>query len=238
MPLFAVTIFTSAFLLFLVQPIVAKQVLPWFGVSASVWATCLVFFQTALLLGYAYADLVIRKLTPRAQFRVHLALLVVSLVSLPIVPAAFWKPTGAEQPIFLILGMLAVTIGLPYFLLSTTSPLLQAWFARRFPGRNPYRLFALSNLASLVALLGYPFLLEPWVATRMQAVGWSAGYALFVVLAAAAAWSARTGNAVPVAGTEAASDEPPPTVARQVLWCTLAATGSVMLLAVSNHITQ
>jgi SAM-dependent methyltransferase len=239
MPLFAVTIFTSAFLLFLVQPIVAKQVLPWFGGSAAVWATCLVFFQTALLLGYAYADVVIRKLTPRAQLRVHVVLLVVSLVSLPIVPAAFWKPTGAEQPIFLILGMLAFTIGLPYFLLSTTSPLLQAWFARRFPGRNPYRLFALSNLASLLALLGYPFLLEPWVATRVQALGWSVGYALFVALAAAAAWSSRKGVAVASAQTPSvAVDEAPPTLARQVLWCTLAATGSVLLLAVSNHITQ
>jgi SAM-dependent methyltransferase len=239
MPLFAVTIFASAFLLFLVQPIVAKQVLPWFGGSAAVWATCLVFFQTALLLGYAYADIVIRKLTPRAQLRVHLVLLALSLASLPIVPAAFWKPTGAEQPIFLILGMLAFTIGLPYFLLSTTSPLLQAWFARRFPGRNPYRLFALSNLASLVALLGYPFLLEPWVATRMQAFGWSAGYAIFVALAAAAAWSSRTGIGAPVTEAQAVTAvEAPPTAARQILWCTLAATGSVMLLAVSNHITQ
>jgi SAM-dependent methyltransferase len=239
MPLFAVTIFTSAFLLFLVQPIVAKQVLPWFGGSAAVWATCLVFFQTALLLGYAYADIVIRKLTSRAQLRVHVVLLAVSLVSLPIVPAAFWKPTGSEQPIFLILGMLAFTIGLPYFLLSTTSPLLQAWFARRFPGRNPYRLFALSNLASLLALLGYPFLLEPWVATRVQALAWSVGYALFVVLAAVAAWSSRKGVGVASAQTQSvAVDEAPPTLARQLLWCTLAATGSVMLLAVSNHITQ
>lgn len=240
MTLFAVTIFTSAFLLFLVQPVVAKQVLPWFGGSAAVWATCLVFFQTTLLLGYAYADLVIRKLSPRGQLRVHAVLLVVSLVSIPIVPAAFWKPTGAEQPIFLILGMLAFTIGLPYFLLSTTSPLLQAWFARRFPGRNPYRLFALSNLASLIALLGYPFMLEPWIATRVQAYGWSAGYALFVVLAAVAAWSSQRGRAVSAvaAGAALPSDDAPPTAARQVLWCTLAATGSVMLLAVSNHITQ
>jgi len=239
MPLFAVTIFASAFLLFLVQPIVAKQVLPWFGGSAAVWATCLVFFQTTLLLGYAYADIVIRKLAPRAQMRLHVALLAVSVVSLPIVPGTFWKPTGAEQPIFLILGMLAFTIGLPYFLLSTTSPLLQAWFARRFPGRNPYRLFALSNLASLLALLGYPFLLEPWVATRIQAYGWSAGYVLFVVLAAIAAWASRGhAAAASTAAPVASEDATPPTAARQVLWCTLAATGSVMLLAVSNHITQ
>jgi hypothetical protein len=222
MPLFAVTIFASAFLLFLVQPIVAKQVLPWFGGSAAVWATCLVFFQTTLLLGYAYADIVIRKLAPRAQVRLHVALLAVSVVSLPIVPGTFWKPTGAEQPIFLILGMLAFTIGLPYFLLSTTSPLLQAWFARRFPGRNPYRLFALSNLASLLALLGYPFLLEPWVATRMQAY-WLVGRVCAVRRPArrlprgrAAVTPRRPSTAAPVES----EGRTPPTAARQVLWCT------------------
>ena len=119
---------------------------------------------------------------------------------------------------------------------------MQAWFARRFPGRNPYRLFALSNLASLLALLGYPFLLEPWVATRVQAWGWSAGYALFVGLAAAAAFASLNGigsaDARPHGNVVADSTEPPPTPARQILWCTLAATGSLLLLAVTNHITQ
>jgi hypothetical protein len=239
MPLFAVTIFASAFLLFLVQPIVAKQILPWFGGTAAVWATCLVFFQTTLLLGYAYADVVVHKLAPRTQALVHVVLLVASLAVLPIVPTDYWKPTGSEPPIVLILGMLAFTIGLPYFLLSTTSPLLQAWFARKFPGRNPYRLFALSNLASLLALLGYPFMLEPWVPTRAQAIGWSVGYAFFAALTAWVALKSRAAVAAPAlhASAPSAEDEPP-TLARQVLWCTLAATGSVMLLAVSNHITQ
>jgi SAM-dependent methyltransferase len=241
MPLFAVTIFASAFLLFLVQPIVAKQILPWFGGSAAVWTTCLVFFQTTLLLGYAYADFVVRHLTPRMQVRVHVALLALSLVVLPIIPGAFWKPSGDEQPIWQILGLLAATIGLPYFLLSTTSPLIQAWFARRFPGHDPYRLFALSNLASMLALLGYPFLLEPWVPTRVQAWGWSAGYVLFVVLAATAAFSSLRGVTPAATAPGLATDggnEPPPGAARQILWCVLAATGSIMLLAVSNHITQ
>ena len=247
----ALTIFASAFLLFLVQPIVAKQILPWFGGSAAVWATCLVFFQTTLLLGYAYADFTVRRLTARNQVKLHVALLVLSIAVLPIVPGAFWKPAGDENPIWLILGMLAATIGLPYFLLSTTSPLVQVWFARRFPGHNTYRLFALSNLASLIALLGYPFLLEPWVATRMQAWGWSAGYALFVGLAAAAAFASLKGTTFVATrapadagpGTSAGGDAPaarerPPTIGRQLLWCTLAATASVLLLAVSNHITQ
>ncbi|MCC6194233.1 MAG: fused MFS/spermidine synthase [Burkholderiales bacterium] len=239
MPLFALTIFTSAFLLFLVQPIIAKQILPWFGGSAAVWATCLVFFQTTLLLGYAYADFVVRRLRPRTQVKLHVALLVVSLATLPIVPAALFKPIGTENPIFLILGLLVATIGLPYFLLSTTSPLVQAWFARRFPGRNPYRLFALSNLASLLALLGYPLVLEPWIATHAQAWGWSLAYGLVVGLVGAAAFASLKGaNDAAAADNAATAGEPPPAVARQILWCALAATGSLLLLAVSNHITQ
>src|SRR5512132_2888003 len=127
MSLFALTIFASAFLLFLVQPIIAKQILPWFGGSAAVWTTCLVFFQTALLAGYGYADTAVR-LARRKQTLLHVGLLALSVTLLPIVPGAFWKPTGTQSPTPLILGLLTVTIGLPYFLLSTTSPLLQAWF--------------------------------------------------------------------------------------------------------------
>src|SRR5215831_19615615 len=137
MPLYATTIFCSSFLLFLVQPIIAKQILPWFGGSATVWTTCLVFFQATLLLGYAYSDLVVRRLPARGQAWLHAALLAVSCAMLPIIPAARWKPLGTENPSLLILGLLAATIGLPYLLLSTTSPLVQAWFARRFPGRSP-----------------------------------------------------------------------------------------------------
>ena len=243
MPLYAVTIFVSAFLLFLVQPVMAKQILPWFGGSAAVWTTCLVFFQTVLLLGYAYADLVVRRLSPRAQVRLHIALLLVSCAALPIVPAAHWKPLGTENPSLLILGLMAATIGLPYLLLATTSPLVQAWFARSFPGRSPYRLFALSNLASMLALLGYPFALEPWVTTRWQSWGWSTAYVLFALLCAACGWYSLRGGVAP-ASTEALDsttempDFGPPTPGRQLLWAVLAAMGSFLLLAVSNHICQ
>jgi SAM-dependent methyltransferase len=250
--LYALTIFASAFLLFLLQPIIAKQILPWFGGSAAVWTTCLVFFQTTLLLGYAYADFSVRRLAPRNQAKVHIALLLLSLAVLPIVPGAFWKPAGGESPIWLILGLLAATIGLPYFVLSTTSPLLQAWFARSFPGRSPYRLFALSNLASMLALLGYPFLLEPWIATRMQAWGWSASYAVFVglcVLTARKSGKSRVRldfsdlvDDVPPAQEKVESDptfsSEQPAFSRQLLWCALAATSSALLLAVTSHITQ
>src|SRR5512141_2925520 len=187
MLLYACTIFASAFLLFLVQPIVAKEILPWFGGSAAVWTTCLVFFQVALLAGYAYSDFTTRKLTPRAQATLHIALLVASLAVLPIIPDANWKPAGNEDPGLRILGLLLATIGLPYFLLATTGPLVQAWFARTFPQGTVYRLFALSNLASMLALISYPFAFEPWVTTATQAYGWTAGYVLFVVLCAASA---------------------------------------------------
>ena len=246
MSLYAVTIFVSAFLLFLVQPLMAKQILPWFGGSATVWTTCLVFFQTALLAGYAYSDLVVHRLSARGQVKLHTVLLLASLVVLPIIPAVHWKPAGDENPSWLILGMLVATIGLPYFLLSTTSPMVQAWFSRAKPGASPYRLFALSNLASMLALVGYPFLLEPWAPTRGQAIGWSVGYACFVALCAAAGWTSLRHARSPrilAGGTAAAGpgldrDESAPTLSRQLLWCTLAATGSILLLAVSNHITQ
>ena len=243
MLLFACTIFTSAFLLFLVQPIVAKEILPWFGGSAAVWTTCLVFFQVALLAGYAYADFTTRKLKPRAQAILHIVLLVSSLAVLPISPDAGWKPAGDEDPGLRILGLLLITIGLPYFLLATTGPLVQAWFARTFPLGTVYRLFALSNLASMLALISYPFAFEPWVTTAMQANAWSIGYALFAVLCAATAlYSLRH----PVAPAPAAAQSPsaPDTTAPApsrfdlVLWLSLSAMGSWMLLAITNHITQ
>jgi hypothetical protein len=242
MILYALTIFLSAFLLFLVQPIIAKQILPWFGGSAAVWTTCLVFFQTALLAGYAYADWSVRKLRPVTAVRVHALLLLGSLALLPIVPAAHWKPLGTESPAWLILGLMTATIGLPYFLLSTTGPLLQAWFARRFPGRSPYRLFSLSNFASMLALLGYPLLIEPWLPTHVQALDWSVAYAVFAVLCAGAAFASVRGTAVQVALMQARANAPSnskrPSPARQWLWVALAATGSMLLLAVTNHITQ
>ena len=242
MILYALTIFLSAFLLFLVQPIIAKQILPWFGGSAAVWTTCLVFFQTALLAGYAYADWSVRRLRPATAARVHAALLLASLALLPIVPAVHWKPLGTEAPVWLILGLLAATIGLPYFLLSTTSPLLQAWFSRRMPGKSPYRLFALSNFASMLALLGYPLLIEPWLPTHVQAQGWSVAYAVFAVLCAVAAFLSVRSASTPSSSVQGLAGERRaslrPTAARQSLWVALAATGSMLLLAITNHITQ
>jgi SAM-dependent methyltransferase len=240
MIIYALTIFTSAFLLFLVQPIMAKQILPWFGGSAAVWTTCLVFFQFLLLFGYAYSDWTTRHMKPRHQAILHIALLAVSLLSLPILADPSWKPGGEEEPAWRILGLLAATIGLPYFLLSTTGPLVQAWFARSFPAGTVYRLFALSNFASLLALLCYPFLLEPWVTTVRQSTGWSIGYGAFAALCAAAAvYSLRAGAPAAAAVTaEGADGGPKPAAGDFALWLVFSAMGSFMLLAVTNHITH
>jgi hypothetical protein len=241
MIVYAAAIFLAAFLLFLVQPIIAKQILPWFGGSAAVWATCMVFFQVVLLAGYTYADVTTRRLTPRRQAALHVALLVLSLLTLPIIPDQAWKPRGDENPSWRILGLLTLTIGLPYLLLSTTSPLLQAWFARRFRHAVPYRLFALSNLASLVALLAYPVLVEPWVTTRVQSVVWSGCYALFALLCGAVAISsARSAEATGASAgrAEAELGDAPPGTSQRLTWLALAAMASFLLLAVTNHICQ
>src|SRR5690606_28799218 len=154
------------------------------------WATCMVFFQVMLLAGYAYADWTTRRMQPRTQLRLHFVLLAASLFVLPIIPDAAWKPSGEENPSLRILGLLAVSIGLPYLMLATPSPPLQAWFARRYRGTLPCGLFALSSLAALLALLACPFAVEPWVPTRVQSIAWAAGYAVFVALCAAAGLAA------------------------------------------------
>ncbi|HSE02419.1 MAG TPA: fused MFS/spermidine synthase [Burkholderiales bacterium] len=240
MTLYALTIFTSAFLLFLVQPIIAKQILPWFGGSAAVWTTCLVFFQFLLLAGYAYSDWTTRKLSARSQVVLHVVLLAASLVSLPITADTGWKPAGDEDPTWRILGLLTVTIGLPYFLLSTTGPLVQAWFARTFPAGTVYRLFALSNFGSLLALASYPFAFEPWITTAVQSWGWSAAYAAFVALCAASAWYSLRGAMTAAAReTVSAPDaDPPPRPGDYAAWLLLSGMGAFMLLAVTNHITH
>jgi SAM-dependent methyltransferase len=233
--LYAVTIFLSSFLLFLVQPVIARLILPWFGGSAAVWTTCLLFFQALLLAGYAYAHLIVRYSRPRFEALIHSALLVTALATLPIAPSEVWKPLGTENPVVWILLLLGASVGLPYFLLAANSPLLQAWFARARPGENPYRLFAVSNLGSLVALLGYPILLEPYLGGAGQVSLWSWLFGAFALLCAAVAWVTPTEAAVaegestaiaPIAGTDV------------VLWLALSATGSVLLLAVTNHLTQ
>jgi hypothetical protein len=242
MILYAVTIFLSAFLLFQVQPLIAKMILPWFGGSAAVWSASMLFFQLLLLAGYAYAHLSNRFLRPRWQMLLHLALLVVSCALLPILPSPAWRPTQAGDPTARILLLLTATIGLPYFLLSSTSPLLQAWFVRRTGSGVPYRLFALSNLGSMLALVSFPFLVEPRLATRQQAFTWSGGYVAFALLCALTAWISRSPFAqeVGVDGEPLAKSLLPerPQIL-QLVYCLLLATcASILLVSVTNHMSQ
>lgn len=184
---FAATIFVSAFLLFQIQPLVSKYILPWFGGTPAVWTTCMLFFQTLLFAGYAYAHFSQVWLRPKWQAIVHLCLIVVALVFLRVVPSDVWKPTDSLQPVGRILLLLVASVGLPYFVLSSTGPLIQAWFARAYPGRIPYRLYALSNVGSLLALLSYPFLFERIWDVPHQATFWSLGFYLYAALCALAA---------------------------------------------------
>jgi SAM-dependent methyltransferase len=234
--LHAAVIALSSFLLFLVQPLIARLILPWFGGTAAVWTTCMLFFQTVLLAGYAYAHATNARLAPRTQALVHTILLVAALAMLPIAPDERWKPLGDEEPVSHILVLLVATVGLPYFLLSATSPLLQAWFARARPGEDPYRLFAISNLASVLALVGYPFVVEPYLGNQDQVRIWSILFGVFALLCATVSWIGIGRSVVPQSA--AAEEAKPPTRADYVLWLSLSAAGSVMLLAVTNHITQ
>jgi hypothetical protein len=241
MTLYAVTIFLSAFLLFQVQPLIAKMILPWFGGSAAVWSASMLFFQLLLLGGYAYAHCSIRFLKARGQMALHVALLAASCALLPILPSPSWRPTEAGDPTFRILMLLAATIGLPYFLLSATSPLLQAWYVRRSGSTVPYRLFALSNFGSMLALVSFPFLVEPKLASRPQAYTWSASYVAFALLCAVTAWFSRQESrykpAVESLDPESAPADPP-SFGQLVLWVALAACASVLLVSVTNHMSQ
>ena len=185
---YLITIFLSAFLLFQVQPIVARFVLPWFGGSAAVWNTCMLFFQVALLAGYCYSHLVTKWLQPRQQWILHIILLAISAFFLPVQPAEFWKPQGNESITIAILALLAASIGLPFLMLSTTGPLIQAWQSRTHPSFPTYRMFALSNTGSLLALLSYPFLIEPFLTRVQQSWIWSGGYITFALLCCYSGW--------------------------------------------------
>jgi hypothetical protein len=235
---YACTIFLSAFLLFAVQPMIGKIILPWFGGSAAVWSACLLFFQAALLAGYLYAHRSTRSLKPKHQAALHIALMALSLALLPILPSPNWKPSHPGDPSLRILLLLTATIGLPYLLLSTTSPLLQAWYVAAKPGAVPYRLFALSNFGSLLALLSYPVFVEPLFTTHGQAYGWSGIYVVFVLICAAVAWRALRAAPQQSQANLAPSPAPFPSWTIRIVWTALAACASTLLLAISNHLSS
>jgi len=235
---FSLTIFWGACLLFLVQPLIARFILPWFGGGPAVWTTCMLFFQVLLLGGYAYAHFSISRLTPRRQVITHLCLLALAVALLPITPGDQWKPTDGSHAAGHILLLLLACLGLPYLVLSATGPLLQAWFSKANPGVSPYRLYALSNVGSLLALLAYPFVLEPQLARQTQANGWSIGLALYAGLAG---WCGYKVWHSPGADTKTSDEddiEAAPTLTRKLLWFALPACGVMLLLAITNKLCQ
>ncbi|HPM80585.1 MAG TPA: fused MFS/spermidine synthase [Candidatus Anammoximicrobium sp.] len=237
--LFAATIFLSAALVFQVQPLIAKYVLPWFGGTPAVWTVCLLFFQIGLFFGYAYAMLTTRYVPPGWQAAVHIGLLMAALALLPITPDVRWKPVAGSDPTWRIIQLLAVSVGLPYFLLSATGPLLQAWFALVRPRLSPYPLYALSNLGSLLGLISYPFVVEPALASDQQTRMWSWCFLAFVVGCGACGvvvWRTRADVRVDLAARKAGGPTAfaRPSGGQLSLWFCLAMVPSVMLLASTN----
>ena len=248
---FQLTIAIGAFLLFLVEPMAARFLLPWFGGSPSVWSTCLLFFQAALLAGYVYAHLT-RRLGPGRQARLHMLLLLLALLTLPIVPSPAWKPTDPTHPAARILLLLSATVGLPYLLLAATAPMVQDWFARTIEGSQPaaaagpggaatdgravYWLYALSNLGSLLGLLAYPTSIERLLSVRGQALFWSAGFVLFCLVCG---WAAAQVWRLPaIADSDPREDDTPIRAGDWAMWLALSLTGSGLLLAVTNELCQ
>ena len=239
---FALSIFTGAFLLFQVQPLIGKYILPWFGGSPGVWTACLLFFQMLLLGGYAYAHFSTKYLKPRGQIVLHVILLLGSLALLPITPSETWKPVLAGDPSLRILCLLSVTIGLPYFVLSSTGPLMQRWFSVTHPGVSPYRLYALSNVGSLLALLSYPVFFEVNFTRSEQAIMWSIGLVLFAVLcgwSAVRLWRQKPKDAANGAALDpTAAPDATTQWSEKTLWIALPAIASVLLLAITNKLSQ
>ena len=244
MAAFGVTILLSAFLLFQVQPMVSKAILPWFGGCPAVWTTCMLFFQTAPVRRLCLRPSLAAPVAPRRQVIVHLLLVVAAMAMLPILPGPSSKPTDISSPTWRILLLLTATVGLPYFALSATSPLVQAWFSRSSPGRSPYRLYALSNIGSLVALLSYPFFFEPALALRQQSVLWSGAFVLYSALCLASLaclWQLRHRQPAmrrPMIWLLPPRGVGPPQWFDRMAWIALPACASLMLLAATHHICQ
>lgn len=247
--LFAAAIALGSFLLFSVQLMIGKYILPWFGGTAGVWTTCLLFFQSTLLAGYWYAHASVRRFAPRTQTKIHIGLLLVSVALMaatawawpsPITPGSSWKPQNGEIAVWLILRMLMVSVGLFVTLVATTGPLVQHWFTRVFPGESPYRLYALSNFGSLLGLLSYPVVIERTLKLHTQAWVWSAGYLVYVAVTIACAILAARGSFDgnnPVVERTQSSDSVA-SRSQAMLWFSLAALGSLMLVATTRFITE
>ncbi len=245
MVIYGATLFLSAFLLFVIQPLLGKCLLPWYGGSPAVWTSCMLFFQVFLLAGYAYAHFLAVRISGRRQVLIHLLLLAASLATLPVLPSLRWKPSAGRWPVLMIPGLLAMCAGVPYTLLAATTPLLQSWFAQSRPGGSSYRLYSVSNAGSLLAVLGYPFLIEPAFSLHVQGTLWSWGYCVFA--AACVICGERFRRALemrpaparesgPVSSTAISSGQP--RLFQRALWLMLPACSSLVLLSTTNQLCQ
>lgn len=233
---FAATLFTSSALLFSVEPMIAKMILPLLGGTPAVWNTCMVFYQLVLLAGYLYAHLIARLLSRRRQIMLHAAVVALSVISLPIILATVDPPPTSTSPIPWLIGVLVRTAGAPLFVISSTAPLFQRWFAA-VSDRNPYPLYAASNAGSILALIGYPGFLERTLTLNRQSALWSVGYAAFIVLAVictARLWRRPDRDA---AASRSADTTPPPSRTTKARWIVLAVVPSSLMLGVTTFLT-
>jgi len=244
LPWFAATTLLGAFLVFQVQPVISKCVLPWFGGTPAVWTTCMLFFQVLLFAGYLYAHVLRTLFRPLVQGCIHISLLGMAALALPIEPSNAWKPTGSESPTLHLLWMLSVHVGLPYFVLSSTGPLVQAWLSYRDNSDRVYRLYALSNAGSLAALLSYPFLVDPLLSVSNQSLVWSLMFCLFALIQGVVAIGlfrvptpAEQATNTPLVPATSLNSKVPSWKVRSC-WIALPALASTMLLVVTNHVCQ
>jgi len=227
--------FAAAFLLFAVQPLVAKRILPWFGGTPEVWMVCLAFYQLALFVGYAYAHGLIRFVPPRSQVLVHAALLGLAVLVLPVLPEESWRSITPDSPRLQILAMLTVFVGIPFCALASTGPLIQTWFAQRHANSSPYRLYAVSNLGSFAALLAYPLWVEPRFSISATGEAWSLAFAVTAVAILTVGWLAR--GASLLEPKPAAARSPRPGLRDCARWAGLAGVAVALLMGVSNKLT-
>jgi spermidine synthase len=246
---FALTIFTSAFLLFQVQPLLSKQILPWFGGSPAVWTTAMLFFQSLLCLGYLYAHALAALPSRKTQARIHVVLLVLAaLLASRVLPGTDLRPESPDSPVFQVLLILGVSVGLPYFCLATTGPLVQHWFTSTAHSSSVFRLYALSNVGSFLALLSFPYVLEPWLEQQEMGRLWTAGFWVFALLClpvALGAWQnkspvgvAPSGTADGVPAKQAVVSSLKPSLAQRLSWVALPALASLVFIATTDQISH
>ena len=231
-------VFAGAYLIFLVQPMVAKRILPWFGGGPGVWMICLMFYQTTLFFGYAYAHALIQFVRPAAQLGIHALFFVASFALLPVLPGDDWKPETSGDPSRAIVTLLFVKVAVPFITLAATGPLLQSWFTRRYPAQSPYVLYAVSNFGSLVALLAFPLIMEPLLSLDTTGQVWSFGFvaASFLILSCGAlTLRAAPPEVSPGTGTQ---EEELGRVRWQDFspWLALSACAVILLMAVTNKL--